>query len=168
MTVDVEKVKKWIISLIALHIYGVNAKLLYYANPDRPDIEGFVYSFVPKSEAVITTQVFAFVYAVATAGILFIYSGHSWRWRAVLTFACLDGFGMFVYYKYNMDKSIFIWFSSIYYAIYTVFIFVFVGLHKKEGTPEQIETINTMRDVGATNEQIAEVLKMPVRLVKKI
>lgn len=165
---NANKIKIAIISAIAVHIYGVHAKLLYAINPDKGEaFKDTIYSFIQLNEPTITTQIFALVYAIATAGILILYSEHIWKYAATITFAILDGAGMLIYYNTEIDK-LFTIFSSSYYALYTIAIIVFVGLHSrlKDVYKDMDDVITTFKESGMSDKEISKQLNIPRRLIK--
>lgn len=161
-------IKIAIVSAVAVHVYGVHAKLLYAINPDKPkELAETVYSFIALNEATITTEIFALVYAIATAGILILFSEHR-RWlQATTTFALLDGLGVFIYYNTEMNE-LFTIFSSAYYAIYTLCIILFIGLHysTKQSYEHMDDVILSFKTSGMSDREISEKLNIPVRIIK--
>ena len=168
-------IKIVVIIFIAIHIFGTHARLLYKINPEvSQSIKSLGFSFFRINEYTITAESFGLVYGIITAGIIFLYSEHKKKFIAILTFAILDGFGMFVYYSAD-SNNLFIIFAAIYYCIYTFCIIIAVGLHKSNVSKTEIETeyernelIIKMKKHGLSGKEISEIVGITPSMISRI
>jgi hypothetical protein len=168
-------IKIIVIIFIAIHIFGTHARLLYKINPEASEaIKEVGFSFLSFNEYTFTAQAFGLVYGIITAGIIFLYSEHKKKFMTILTFAILDGFGMFVYYSAD-NNNLFIIFAAIYYCVYTFCIIMAVGLHKSSTSKTEVETeternelIIKMKKHGLSGKEIAEIVGLTPSMISRI
>ena len=118
-----------IIIFLSIHLFTLHSKLLFHLNPDKT-IELLNYSFSAKlfNSDMIVSTLSAIAYSLITALILAIFVKFKRVFLlSVISFAILDGIGVFVYYNIGISDDTFIIIGAVYYALYTIFIIVSLG-----------------------------------------
>ena len=134
-----------IILFLSLHLFTVHSKLLFHINPDNL-VEDLTYKFNKTlfSQELIVSTIGSIAYSLITALILTIFVRYKKVFIiSVISFALLDGIGVFVYYNVTIGQELFLITGAIYYAIYTSSIIVSLGLFRYLGYSSIQENTNT-------------------------
>jgi hypothetical protein len=151
--------KALIVIFLSAHLFGIHARLLWHLNPDKIITEGanLVFSFGNFSENNITSLVFAGAYSVATVLILVMFDAKKKLNVAfMIVYALLDGAGVMLYYNTKITDLTTV--GSVYYACYTIVIFLAVGFLKfiEHREPQEAPKIGPEL---TTEQKVLELLK---------
>jgi len=157
---------------LAIHLFTVHSKLLYHLNPDKI-IELLEYKLTLDLFSVKyrVSTISAITYSLITAFILWKFAKYFKLFIIVtVSFAILDGLGVFVYYNINIEKELFILSGSVYYALYTALIIVSIGLYRMYNTKnnkenERINDAIQEIDVMQLRESLNKTLNKPDRSI---
>ena len=118
-----------IIIFLSIHLFTIHSKLLFHINPDKIISElTYKFSMYLFSEGLIVSTLSALGYSLITAFILTIFVKYKDVFLiSVISFAILDGLGVFIYYNVHIQQDTLTILGSIYYSIYTLFIVISVG-----------------------------------------
>lgn len=172
--------KSVIVIFLSVHLFGIHAKLLYFINPDKMLLDGIQrqFSFLHMDENNLVSLAFAGAYSIATVFIIVIFDRKN-KLNSVfmILFSALDGLGIFIYYNTKIMELSLV--GSIYYACYTVVIFLAIGFLNFisiEVAPEAIkepeisieEKVVQMLKDGIKQTEIASKLGVSQPYVSKI
>lgn len=141
---------------LTLHIFAVNARLLYHLNPEVAEKVGF--SFIALNEQTILALVFSLAYSLATVSVLRISRSK----KLIAAFVILDPVSVLLYYFINIPLQV----GAVYYAIYTgALILTFMNLNQPEYLADQILE---MKDKGISQREIANQLKVSESMISRM
>ena len=121
-----------VILFLTIHLFTIHSKLLFHINPDNI-VDSLTYKFTLElfSQNMIVSTLSALAYSLITALILTVFvKFRSVFLISVISFAVLDGIGVFIYYNVGIKENLFIISGAIYYALYTIFIIISLGLYR--------------------------------------
>lgn len=121
-----------VIIFLSIHLFTVHSKLLFHLNPDNTvEYLNYKFSIDLFKQNMIVPTLSAIAYSLITALILSIFvKFRSVFLMSVISFAILDGAGVFIYYNVGINKQLFILMGSVYYSFYTIFIIISLGLFR--------------------------------------
>jgi hypothetical protein len=145
-----------LILALALHIFSVHSRLLYYLNPEIEDKDAF--SYIVMNEPTILALVFAVAYSLATVSVI-----RSARKKGLIAiFAVLDSLGVLLYYFTKIPLH----FGAIYFALYTgTLILSSMYLNRPEYLSDQIME---MKEKGISQREIAQQLEISESKVSRL
>ena len=141
---------------LAIHIFAVNARLLYHLNPEVNEKVGF--SFIDLNEQTILALIFSLAYSSGTVAVLRISKNK----KLIAAFIVLDPIAVLLYYFINIPLQI----GAVYYAIYTgALIYTFMFLNDTEHLYDKIVE---MKKKGYTQRVIGQTLGISESMVSRI
>lgn len=161
-----------IIIFLSIHLFITHSKLLFHLNPDNTiEYLNYTFSFDLFSQDLIVPTLSALAYSLITALILTIFVKYKSVFLiSVISFAILDGLGVFVYYNVSIQKNLFIIIGSAYYALYTIFIIVSLGMfrnliYKDEKLNNKIDNAIIESDVMQLRDNVNNIMNNEPTLV---
>ena len=143
---------------LALHLFMVNSKLLYYINPDKPE-KNDVFSFLNiTDEYTVISMISAVVFSVMTALMIKAMKVSDYYMYYIGSYAFLDGVSNLIYYKSKISLDLAPWFYAVYIGWLIISIGITYKLKKVELT--LAETVSDLRKMGFKNKAITERLNI--------
>jgi predicted XRE-type DNA-binding protein len=147
-----------IVLFLSIHLFTIHSKLLFHLNPDKV-VEYLEYRFSIDlfNQSMIVSTLSAIAYSFITAFILFIFVKYRKVFLlSVISFAILDGVGVFIYYNASIQDDNFVIFGSIYYSLYTLFIVLSVGLYRNMNYSEHEYITGPDNNIKNLSDAISE------------
>ena len=141
---------------LAIHIFSVHSRLLYYLNPET--LNKMPFSFIVVNEPTILAMVFALAYSLATVSVI----RNSKKKGLIAIFAVLDSLGVLLYYFTKIP----LYFGAIYFALYTGTL-ILSSLYLN-GPKHLSGQIMEMMEKGMTQREIAKQLDLSESKVSRL